>query len=154
MRTSNRRQGHSMSAKERKSTQEVFLQAYRSTGNIRASCLKANIDRSTIRKWEEHDLEFGFQKKEADEMVNDLIDAEIMRRAIHGDREPVVSMGRVVRDEESGEILTVTRRSDHLLMFVARARMSKYREKTQLTVTQLPKEYAFDPTIEVEKSQP
>ena len=134
IRTSKRRQGVRLTKEERVKAQEQFLNAYRSSGNIRASCMAAGIDRQTVRQWEEHDEEFSLLYHEAEKEVDDLIDAELFRRALHGDKEPIVSMGKVVRDEETGEILTITKRSDQILMFVARSRMPKYKDKQQLDV--------------------
>lgn len=129
--TSKRRQGVRLTPQQKKAAKEVYLRTFKNTGNIRASCLAAGIDRSTVREWEEHDPIFCLESQMAGKDVDDLIEAELFRRAMHGDKEPVVSMGKVVRDDE-GEVMTVTKRSDAILMFIAKARMPKYREKQQI----------------------
>src|SRR6266567_4988173 len=135
-RTSTRRQGKRFATKEeREKTQQVFLHAFKSTGNIRASCLMSGIDRSTVYQWGEHDETFALEYQQACLDVDDLIDAEIFRRAIHGENKPIVSMGKVVRDEQTGEVVMHAEKSDQLLIFLAKSRMDKYREKQHIDST-------------------
>lgn len=143
--------GQRLSKGQRQEAQEKFLKSFASNGNVRAACMSAGIDRSSVHYWSEHDEQFSMQYTLAKEDVNDAIRAEIFRRAMFGEEEPVVSMGKPVYKEvtviENGksvikrEILTIKRKSDLLLMFQAKARMPEYREKSTIFTKDLPKEY-------------
>lgn len=129
VRTSSRLQGVRLTKVQRQIAQERFLKAYASTANIRAACLAAGIDRATVRQWQEHDLEFSMRfNSEAKEDANDMIRAEIWRRAVQGVEKPLVSMGKLVLTPE-GEPMMYKEHSDRLLEFLARAKMPEFREK-------------------------
>jgi len=106
-------------------------------------------------KNQQADKQFAELFAEAEEDANDTIDDEIVRRAIEGIEEPLVSLGRVVYDEEPvldeggnevldkngnpkmrrGAKVMVARRSDSLILALAKSRMPKYRDKGQLAIT-------------------
>jgi hypothetical protein len=121
-----RRQGQRMNAKQRQDAQQAFLASYVQSANILTSCNEIGIDRSLIYYWQEHDEQFMLQFNRADAEANLMIEAEIKRRAIDGWDEPLVSAGKRVG--------TVRKYSDTLLIFLAKARMPKYREKQQLDI--------------------
>jgi hypothetical protein len=127
-----RRQGQRMTAEERKQAQEVFLQSFALTANVRAACMKAGIDRSQIYRWQEHDQDFSFRFKQASEDANDMVRAELFRRAVQGYEKPLVSMGRVVLDENTKEPLKEKVYSDQLLALLAKARLPEFRDKQQI----------------------
>lgn len=129
-RTSVRRHGTRPTAEERRVAQETFLKAFANNGNVRAACMAAGIDRSTVHYWAEHDEPFSMRYTLAKEDVNDAIRAEIYRRGMFGDEEYVTSMGKVVYHD--GAPLTIRRKSDVLLMFHAKSRMPEYRDKQQV----------------------
>jgi hypothetical protein len=134
-RTSIRRHGQRPTAEQRREAQEAFLRSFASNGNVRAACMSAGIDRSTVHYWAERDEQFSMRYNLAQHDVDDAIRAEIYRRGMFGEEEPMVSMGRVVtRKNEKGEEvpLTIRRKSDLLLMFHAKARMPEYRDKQQV----------------------
>lgn len=131
--TRKRRQGQRMTAEERAQTQAKFLESFAKTANVRAACMDAGIDRSLVYQWAEHNDEFSLRFKQAELDANDVIRAELYRRAIEGTEKPVVSMGRVARDEE-GKILMIREYSDNLLALLAKSRMPEFREKTQVDV--------------------
>lgn len=138
LRTSRRRNGQRMSAVERKATQEVFLQAFALTANVRAACMKAGIDRSTVYQWQEHDEFFSLRFKQAELDANDVIRAEMFRRAVQGVEKPMVSMGKVVyTTDEQGKPkpMMVREYSDSLLSLLAKARMPEFRDKQQVEVS-------------------
>lgn len=138
-RTSTRRPGQRLTAKETKEKQETFLKTFANTGNVRAACMQADIDRSTVHRWNEVDEHFSMQYNIAKEDVNDMIRAEIMRRAVHGEERYVTSMGKVVYHNEKP--LTIKEKSDVLLMFHAKSRMPEYRDKSATVNIITPKEY-------------
>jgi hypothetical protein len=118
VRTSARSPGNRLTKQQRLETQEKFLKAFSMTANVRAACMTANIDRSTIRQWEEHDETFSFRYNEAKEDANDMIRAEIWTRAMKGKTIDV-----------EGRLPLVIEPSDRLLEFMAKARMPEYRDK-------------------------
>src|SRR5215470_11125506 len=97
--TSVRVKGQRITKGQQKETQEKFLKSFAANGNVRAACMAAGIDRSTIHYWNEHDEQFSMQYNLAKEDVNDTIRAEIFRRAVIGEEEPLVSMGKPVYEE-------------------------------------------------------
>lgn len=134
IRTSTRRPGQKLTKEETAEKQEIFLHAFSSTANVRAACMKAGIDRSTVRQWEEHDETFNLRYNEAKLDADDLIRAELWRRGTQGYEKPVVGFGKVVYGQD-GKPLMERVYSDQLLMFIARARMPEYRDKQHLDVT-------------------
>jgi hypothetical protein len=128
VRTSTRGKGQKLTRAESQILQEKFLRSFSMTANVRAACMQAGIDRSTVRKWEEHDETFSFRYKEAKEDANDLIRAELQRRAIQGYEKPVISVGKIVYDKD-GKVLTEKVYSDSLLGLLAKARLPEFRDK-------------------------
>lgn len=152
-RTSARRQGQRPTGEQKRQAQEAFLKSFANSGNVRAACMAAGIDRSTIYAWAEIDEQFSIQYNLAKQDVDDAIRAEIFRRAMYGEEEVVTSMGKPVYEQilltdpvdgtlkldkngkpmyRNGKMVTQKRRSDILLMFQAKARMPEYREKQQV----------------------
>jgi hypothetical protein len=137
-RTLRRRRGQHMTSSERQAAQEVFLQTFSMTANVRAACMKAGIDRSMVYRWQEHDTEFGLKFRQASEDANDVIRAELFRRAIQGVEKPVVSMGKAVYVEtEDGRKRPLMERvySDNLLSLLAKARMPEFRERQRVEMS-------------------
>jgi len=144
-----------MKPTERKAKQELILTALGKCASIKQACTIAGIDRTTFYRWKESNKQFAQLVAEAEDDANDTIDDEIVRRAILGIEEPLVSMGRVVCEEvavfdaEGNEVLdrngnpktrrgsqlTVRKYSDALLLAIAKSRMAKYRDKGQLAIT-------------------
>ncbi len=144
VRTSVRRKGVRLTKEEVAETQEKFLKAFASNGNVRAACMSAGIDRSTVHKWAEHDEAFNMKYALAKADVDDAIRAEIFRRGMFGEERFVVAQGKLVYGAD-GKPLTYREKSDTLLIFHAKSRMSEYRDRQHITVETLPKEYTFDP---------
>lgn len=136
--TRKRRPGQHMSKEERVRVQEIFLQAFSMTANVRAACMKAGISRNTVYEWAEHDESFSLLYKQAELDANDLIRGELFRRAVQGYEKPVVSMGRqvFVREEVNGKTIEKPLMekvySDSLLSLLAKARMPEFRDKQQV----------------------
>jgi hypothetical protein len=95
--------------------QEQFLAQFVLLANEIGACRVVKIGRATVRGWEEKDETFSFRYQEAKEQVNDDIRAEIYRRAVTGYDDLIVT--------PKGESFEVTRYSDRLLEFLAKARM-------------------------------
>ena len=111
---------------EREEKQATFLASFRQTANVSESCLAADIDRSTFYEWKEKYEEFGMLYHQAEQIANDRLRFEILRRGVEGWDEPLVSAGKRVG--------TVRKYSDTLLIFLAKARMEEFREKSKLDV--------------------
>ncbi len=113
-------------------TQRRFLDAFVAQVSESAACRIAHIDRKTVRNWEKTDPTFALRYQDAERQVNDAIDAEIARRGIQGVPEPLVSTGKVIRNDD-GTIMTVQKYSDRMLELLAKARMPrKYGDKQQI----------------------
>ena len=100
------------------------------TANVRAACMSAGVDRSTVYYWQEVDTEFSLKFNIASEEANDVIRAELFRRAVQGYEKPVVSMGKMVYHD--GKPLTERVYSDSLLSLLAKSRMPEFRDKQSM----------------------
>ena len=132
-----RRRGQRLTAEERKTAQETFLQTFSMTANVRAACMKAGIDRSQVYRWQEHDEAFSQRFKQAELDANDLIRAELFRRAVQGYDKPVTSFGKqvyVIDEHDKPKPLMERVYSDNLLALLAKARMPEFREKSSMEV--------------------
>lgn len=147
-----RRAGVHLTDEERDDAQEKFLRAYAKTANISLACRAAKIDRATFYEWKKNDA-FEARLKLADEDANDVIEAEIFRRAVKGIVEPVVNGQGLVYEYEPvldvngepvlnskgkptykrGKQVTITKYSDTLLIFQAKKRIPGYRDKVDVT---------------------
>ena len=67
------------------------------------------------------DLDFAAAWEEAEERAVDRLEAEAWRRAVDGVPEPLVSSGKVVRDDD-GQPLAIRRYSDTLMLALLKAR--------------------------------
>lgn len=141
-----------MRPEERKAKQELILVTLGKCGSVKQACNVAGVDRKTFYNWKKSSKTFAEAVEEADKEANDTIDDEIVRRAIEGIEEPLVSMGNVVYDEElvldaSGEPeldsrgrqktkrgarIVHRKYSDGLLLALAKSRMKKYRDREDL----------------------
>lgn len=135
-----RRVGQRVTEEERAQIKETFLRVLANTANKRAAYLQAGVDRGTINYWCKKDPEFEQRIKEADEEANWVLFGEAWRRAMMGEEEYVISMGKMVYGPE-GKPLTIRKRSDKLLELLLRARLPEFREKGVTVVNILPKEY-------------
>lgn len=133
-RTHKRRQGQRLTATERKETQAIFLQAFSMTANVRAACLKAKVSRNTVYQWAEHDETFSIEYKQAELDANDMVRAELFRRAVQGYDKPLVSVGKVVYDKD-GKPMTERVYSDSLLSLLAKARLPEFKDKQHIEHT-------------------
>lgn len=141
-----------MTAKQRKAKQELFLLALGKCASIKNACAIADVSRATIYRWRDTNKTFREALEVANLDANDTIDDEICRRALDGIEEPLVSMGKLVfleepatdddgnplRDDKGKPLMRVVgqvkvrKYSDSLLLALAKSRMKKYRDRTDL----------------------
>jgi hypothetical protein len=131
IRTSIRGRGKRLTKEQTQELQDKFLKSFSMTANIRAACMSAGIDRSTVYNWQEHDTNFSLRFNIAEQEANDVIRAELFRRAVQGYEKPVVSMGKAVYDKD-GKPLTERVYSDSLLSLLAKARMPEFKDKQRI----------------------
>lgn len=113
--------------------QEAFIAELRNGLSIRAACEAAGIGRRTAYELRESDSEFAAQWQDAIEDGSDLIEDEALRRAVDGVQEPVVSQGRIAKNDD-GTLLYVRKYSDTLMTQILKARRpEKYRERFEAT---------------------
>lgn len=111
-----------------------FLERYRVTGNIRASCLHAGRTRSSYYEWMRCDPTFAKMAGEAYQDHLDTMEDEVCRRAYDGVPKPVVQRGRIAVDE-SGNPLYLREYSDNLLIRYMEAHHPAYKRRTALEVS-------------------
>jgi hypothetical protein len=146
--------GGPLSPEQRERKQARFLKAYRESGNIKASCKAAGINRSTFYDWRDHDEVFQAQLPDAMEDARDTLEYAAYERAVKGIESPVVSMGRIVYEEvpvldehgkpqqdehgkplmQHGKPLMERKYSDALLTTLLKANLpKKYKDKVEHT---------------------
>jgi hypothetical protein len=107
-----------------------FLETLAETGNVTAAAAAAGISRGGAYDHRQIDDAFAAAWREAEEIAADKLEAEAWRRAVDGVSEPVISMGKLVRDENDQPV-TIQRYSDNLLALLLRAhRPEKFRDRT------------------------
>jgi hypothetical protein len=133
-----RRPGQHLTKAEREAIQEKFLKTLSMTANIRAACMAAGVDRSTVWYWQEHDDSFSMRFNIANQEANDLLFAAAWERGVKGTERPVVSMGRQVfvtvreNGKEVEKPLMERVYSDSLLSLLLKARLPEFRDKQQV----------------------
>ena len=104
---------------------QLFLEAYRTTASVASAARIAGIDRTMHYRKLETDESYQKAFAQAKEEVSDVIEGELFRRAVKGEKEAVFYKGK--------KVATILRKSDPLLMFIARGAMpEKYREHTSI----------------------
>jgi hypothetical protein len=119
-----------LTSEERLRVQALFLNSLATSGIILHACRTAGVARQTIDYWREHDAKFAERYAEARADADDVIRAEIQRRAIEGfERRKSLHKS----DGQGGLVLdrveAVTEYSDLLLIFLAKSRMPEFRER-------------------------
>jgi hypothetical protein len=108
--------------------QEQFLKALAETGSVATSAALAGTSRTRVYELRKADQEFAGAWEDAEEIATDRLEEEARRRAVKGVEEPLVSAGKLVRDE-NGQPITVTRYSDSLLLALLKAHRPPRRER-------------------------
>jgi hypothetical protein len=112
-----------------KERQGRFLDALANTGSVTAAIAVANTSRTRVYELRKADPAFASAWQEAEEIATDRLEDEARRRAVEGIAEPVVSAGKLVRDDDGKPIL-VRRYSDNLLLALLKARRPPRRERS------------------------
>jgi hypothetical protein len=112
-----------------KERQGRFLEALANTGSVTTAIDVANTSRTRIYELRKADPAFASAWQEAEEIATDRLEDEARRRAVEGIAEPLVSAGKLVRDDDGKPIL-VRRYSDHLLLALLQARRPPRRERS------------------------
>jgi hypothetical protein len=108
--------------------QGCFLQALTNTGSVTAAIAVAGSSRTRVYELRKTDPEFACAWQQAEEIATDRLEEEARRRAVEGVTEPLVSAGKLVRDDD-GQPIAVRRYSDHLLLALLKAHRPPRRER-------------------------
>ena len=132
----------------------AFLANLRATGVLARACAAANVSYAAQAAARKSDADFAAAVVDALEESYDVLEAELLRRAVDGVNEPVVYQGTLtyLRDAEAAvdpatglqpllldeegnpRALTINKKSDTLLMFALKGRRKAYStERTELT---------------------
>src|SRR4029077_10140079 len=109
--------------------QEEFLRALADTGSITAAVVAAGTSRTRVYELRKVDSVFAADWDEAEEIATDRLEEEARRRAVEGVAEPLVSAGRLVRDDD-GQPIAIRRFSDNLLLALLKAHRPPRRERS------------------------
>lgn len=111
---------------------ETFLTVLADGGSVTMACKAAAIGRSTAYEWKAEDEAFAALWDEALEAGIDLLEDEARRRAVEGVEKPVVTMGKIARNDD-GSVLKIREYSDSLLALMLKAkRPEQYRERVDV----------------------
>jgi hypothetical protein len=99
----------------------AFLRALADSGIVTIAAKIAGITRARVYQVRKEDPDFAAAWDEAEEQAADALEAEAWRRAVDGVPEPLVSAGKIVRDDD-GQPIAIRRYSDTLLVTLLKAR--------------------------------
>jgi hypothetical protein len=105
-----------------------FLKALSETGNVSTAAAVAGTSRTRVYELRKADPAFASAWEEAEEIAVDRLEDEARRRALEGVPEPLVSAGKLVRDDD-GQPIMVRRYSDNLLTSLIKAHRPPRRER-------------------------
>jgi hypothetical protein len=103
-----------------KERQERFLKALADTGSVTAAVAMAGTSRTRVYELRKIDPAFAAVWYESEEVASDKLEEEARRRAVDGVQEPLVSAGKIVRDDD-GLPIAIRRYSDSLLLALLKA---------------------------------
>jgi hypothetical protein len=109
--------------------QQGFLKVLSETGSVTAAAKAAGTSRTRVYELRKADPAFATAWDEAEEVAADRLEEEARRRAVEGVPEPLVSAGKLVRDE-GGQPIMVQRYADNLLLALIKARRPPRRERS------------------------
>ncbi|MGH7114212.1 MAG: hypothetical protein ACREE9_06930 [Stellaceae bacterium] len=101
--------------------QVKFLEALISEGTAAAAAESLGSNKARMHEARTSDPMFAAEWDKAEQATTDRLEREAWRRAIEGVQEPLVSDGRVVRDDNERPI-SIKRHSDALLIALLQAR--------------------------------
>src|SRR5215471_6930574 len=108
-----------------KDRREAFLRALADTGIVTVAAGVAGVTRARAYQVRKEDPGFAAAWEDAEERAADALEAEAFRRAVVGVPVPLVSGGKVVRDDE-GQPLVIRQFSDPLLTTLLKARRPEH----------------------------
>jgi hypothetical protein len=118
-----------------KRARDVFLDALGNGLSATGAASAAGVGRRTVYDWRKADPEFAQAWNLAVESGTDLLEDVAWQRAVKGNAEPVVSMGKVVYGKD-GEPLTIHKTSDNILALLLKARRrEKFSDRVSSDVT-------------------
>ena len=109
--------------------QEQFLKTLAETGSVATSADLAGTSRTRVYELRKSDPVFASAWEDAEEIAADRLEKAARRRAVTGVEEPLVSAGKLVRDD-NGQPITVRHYSDNLLMALLKAHRPPRRERS------------------------
>lgn len=128
-----------------KKRRDIFFKVLSETGIMQAACFAAGIDRRTAYRVRERDAEWAADWTDALETAADSLEQEAIRRGRDGVLKYVISMGKMVIDQNTGDPLQVREYSDKMLELTLKgSRPSKYNPQLHAP-TALPADLAPDP---------
>jgi len=101
--------------------QKRFLEALAETGVVSLAAAIAGTSRTRVYELRNKNAAFAKRWEDAEERAADALEAEAWRRAVDGVPEPLVSAGKLVRDDDSLPI-AIRRYSDPLMISLLKAR--------------------------------
>ena len=101
-------------------TTRTFLKALADTGSVTTAVAAAGTSRTRVYELRKVDPAFAAAWAEAEDLAADRLADEARRRAMEGVPIPLVSAGKLVRDD-NGQPIMVRRYSDNLLMALLKA---------------------------------
>ena len=109
-----------------------FLEALAETGNVTLAARAIGFSRGGVYAHRQIDDAFAKAWEEAEEVAADRLEAEAWRRGVEGVSEPLVSAGKLVRDDDDRPMV-IQRYSDQLLIALLRAhRPERFRDRTSV----------------------
>jgi hypothetical protein len=109
--------------------QQRFIKALSKTGSVTNAAALAGTSRTRVYELRKIDPAFAAGWEDAEEVAADRLEDEARRRAVEGVPEPLVSAGKLVRDDD-GQPILVRRYSDNLLLALIKARRPPPRERS------------------------
>lgn len=103
-----------------KERQQRFLQALAEADDVAAATTFAGVKRAKVYQLRKTDPAFAAQWDRAKEAAVGRLEQEARRRALEGLQEPLLSDGKIVRDDD-GRPVAVRRYSDDLLLALLKA---------------------------------
>lgn len=116
-----------MTEAEKEWTKDTYIAELARTGIVGMALRAANVDRTTLLVWQEHDETFSMRTRMAMKEADDNIRSEIRRRAVEGVIKPIYYKGKMVD--------SIREYSDALLHTLAKSRMPEFREKSEVSVS-------------------
>jgi hypothetical protein len=119
-----------------KYARKCFIEALKATGNVSEACRRAGgFTRQHAYKMRDRFPAFRAEWDEAEQDATDALELEARRRAIEGVATPLVSMGKLVKDDD-GKVIEIREYSDNLMALLLRGhRPERFRENINVTGT-------------------